>query len=124
VVTDAEGVARLRIDTTRFARTDSEFTVEARVVDSSRREVIGRGSLRVTQKPWFVFLHPERRVHRTGDVVRARVRAQDAGEEPVSIEGRVVVTRERWREVWLDPAGREVSGAGSRSSCELASASH
>jgi hypothetical protein len=111
LVTDAEGVARLRIDTTRFARTDSEFTVEARVVDSSRREVIGRGSLRVTQKPWFVFLHPERRVHRTGDVVRARVRAQDAGEEPVSIEGRVVVTRERWREVWLDPAGREVSGA-------------
>ena len=51
-MTDAEGIARLRIDTTRFARGDSEFTVEARVVDASRREVIGRGSLRVTRRPW------------------------------------------------------------------------
>jgi len=110
LVTDAEGIARLRIDTTRFARADSEFTVDARVVDASRREVIGRGSLRVTRRPWFVFLRPERRVHRIGDVVQISVRAQDAGEEPVAIEGRVTITRERWREIWIDPAGREVSG--------------
>ncbi len=78
LVTDGEGIARLRIDTTRFARSDSELTIEARVVDASRREVIGRGSLRVTRRPWFVFLHPERRVHRTGDMVRVGVHAQDA----------------------------------------------
>ena len=112
LVTDAEGIARLRIDTTRFARSDSELTVEARVVDSSRREIIGRGSLRVTRRPWFVFLHPERRVHRTGDISRVGVRAQDANEQPVAIEGQVTITRERWREIWLDPAGREVSGEG------------
>jgi uncharacterized protein YfaS (alpha-2-macroglobulin family) len=110
LVTDAEGIARLRIDTTRFARSDSELSIEARVVDASRREVVGRGSLRVTRRPWFVFLHPERRVHRIGDVVRVRVRAQDANEKPVAIEGRVTITRERWREIWLDPTGREVSG--------------
>ncbi len=110
LVTDAEGIARLRIETTRFAQSDSEFSIEARVVDASRREVIGRGSLRVTRRPWFVFLHPERRVHRVGDVVRIGVRAQDANEQPVAIEGRVTITRERWREIWLDPAGREVSG--------------
>jgi uncharacterized protein YfaS (alpha-2-macroglobulin family) len=110
LATDAEGVARLRIDTTRFARSDSELTIEARVVDASRREVIGRGSLRVTHRPWFVFLHPERRVHRVGDVARVNVRAQDANEQPVAIEGQVTVTRERWREIWLDPAGQEVSG--------------
>ncbi len=110
LVTDAEGVARLRIDTTRFARSDSEITVEARVVDASRREVIGRGSARVTRRPWFVFLHSERRVHRIGDVARVDVRAQDANEQPVAIDGRMTVTRERWREIWLDPAGREVSG--------------
>jgi len=109
LVTDAEGVARLRIDTTRFARSDSELTIEARVVDSSRREVIGRGSLRVTRKPWFVFLHPERRVHRLGDVVRVGVRAEDANQKPVAIDGVVTITRERWREIWLDPSGREVS---------------
>ncbi len=28
----------------------------------------------------------------------------------MAIEGRVTITRERWREIWLDPAGREVSG--------------
>jgi len=110
LVTDDEGVARLRIDTTRFARSDSELSIEARVVDASRREVIGRGSLRVTRRPWFVFLHPQRRVHRTGDVVRVDVHAQDANDQPVAIEGRVTITRERWREIWLDPAGREVSG--------------
>ena len=110
LVTDAEGIARLRIDTTRFARSDSEFSVEARVVDASRREVVGRGSLRVTRRPWFVFLHPERRVQRVGGVVRVDVRAQDANEQPVAIEGEVTITRERWREIWLDPTGREVSG--------------
>jgi len=110
LVTDGEGVARLRIDTTRFARSDSELSVEARVVDASRREVIGRGSLRVTRRPWFVFLHPQRRVHRTGDVVRVDVHAQDANDRPVAIEGQVTITRERWREIWLDPAGHEVSG--------------
>ena len=110
LVTDAKGVARLRIDTTRFARSDSELTVEARVVDASRREIVGRGSLRVTRRPWFVFLHPERRVHRVGDIARVGIRAQDANEQPVAIEGQVTITRERWREIWLDPAGREVSG--------------
>jgi len=110
LVTDGEGIARLRIDTTRFARSDSEFTVEARVVDASRREIIGRGSLRVTRRPWFVFLHPERRVHRIGDIARVGVHAQDANEQPLAIQGRVTITRERWREIWLDPAGREVSG--------------
>ena len=64
----------------------------------------------MTRRPWFVFLHPERRVHRVGNVARVGVRAQDANEQPVAIQGRVTVTRERWREIWLDPAGREVSG--------------
>ena len=109
-MTDGEGLARLRIDTTRFARSDSELAIEARVVDASRREVIGRGSLRVTRRPWFVFLHPERRVHRLGDVVRVDVRAEDANQQPVAIEGAVTITRERWREIWLDPSGRQVSG--------------
>ncbi len=110
LVTDAKGVARLRIDTTRFARTDSELTVEARVVDASRREIVGRGSLRVTRRPWFVFLHPERRLHRVEDIARVGIRAQDANEQPVAIEGQVTITRERWREIWLNPAGRKVSG--------------
>jgi hypothetical protein len=95
LVTDTEGIARLRIDTTRFARSDSELSVEARVVDASRREVVGHGSLRVTRRPWFVFLHPERRVHRVGDGVRVSVRSQDANEKPVAIEGRGATSRSR-----------------------------
>jgi uncharacterized protein YfaS (alpha-2-macroglobulin family) len=42
--------------------------------------------------------------------VRIELMTVDANERPLSAAGRVTVTRERWVEVWLDPAGREVRG--------------
>src|SRR4030095_6476688 len=45
------------------------------------------------------------------DKVQIEFKAIDANEQPVQVEGTVNVTRERWVEIWIDPAGQEVTGA-------------
>ncbi len=107
--TDAGGRAVLRLPT-EAAGGDVEFRIEARVTDASRREVAGTSTVRVTRQRYFVRVQPGRRVPRPGERVPVEVRGQDANGNPVSVEGRVRVTREAWREVWWDPQGREVGG--------------
>jgi uncharacterized protein YfaS (alpha-2-macroglobulin family) len=108
--TDAEGRARVSFETPTDAAQDFEYTVEVRVTDSSRREITGRGTVRVSRQPYFAFLRSKHHLFRPGDEVRIDVRTQDANEQPLRAEGRVRVTRDRWVEVWLDPRGREVTG--------------
>jgi hypothetical protein len=116
---DPAGKVTITFDTPADARGEFEFTVEARVVDASRREIVGRGTVVVAEQGYRVELEVAHAVHRPGAKVEVAVRASDPNEEPVADDGRVVVTRERWHEVWRDPAGREVFGdALERAQCE------
>ena len=95
---------------TCFGAQDFEYTIEARVTDASRREVVGSGTVRVSRQRYFAFARPLHQLYRPGDEVRVELKTQDANEQPLAAEGRVRVTRERWVEIWVDPAGREVGG--------------
>lgn len=95
--TDANGRATVRIETTADGR-DTRYRIEARVVDASRREVRGQGSVAVTKQRYSVLIYPEHYVHRPGDPVEIELKAMDANDQPVQTTGRVQVIRRQWRE--------------------------
>jgi uncharacterized protein YfaS (alpha-2-macroglobulin family) len=108
--TDATGKATLSFETPKGTGQDYEYRIEARVVDSSRREITGNGSVRVTQQRYYVHARAAHNLHRPQDKVTVNFTAQDANNQPVSVEGTVKLTREYWWEIWLTPDGREVKG--------------
>jgi len=108
--TDATGKATLTFDTPKGGGQDFEYRVEARVTDSSRREITGNGNVRVTQQRYYVFARPDHNLYRPQDKVRVEFKASDANDQPVSAEGIVKLLREYWWEIWIAPDGREVKG--------------
>src|SRR3989440_3463190 len=111
IKTDATGKATITFDTPRENYTqDFQYRIEARVTDSSRREIIASDTVRVTRQRYYVYPRPERNIYRPKDKVTVDIKALDANEQPVVTEGTIKVTRDYWDEVWLDPNGREVKG--------------
>lgn len=110
IKTDAQGKAVLTFDTPRGGGQDFEYRVEARVTDSSRREIVTSGSVRVTRQRYYVYQEPEHNIYRPQDKVKVNIKALDANDQPVQTEGQVKVTRDYWYEIWIDPQGREVKG--------------
>jgi uncharacterized protein YfaS (alpha-2-macroglobulin family) len=108
--TDAEGRAKLAFETPRNSGQDFEYTIEARVIDASRREVSGRGTVRVTRQAYAVNATVAHALHRPGDKIEFTFEARDANDHAVATDGDVKVTRNRWVETWIDPAGREITG--------------
>ncbi len=110
--TDATGKAKLTFDTPRQNyNQDFEFRIEARVVDSSRREIVASDRVRVTRQRYYVYPRPARNIYRPQEKVTVDIKALDANEQPIQTEGTVKVTRDYWWEIWIDPRGREVQGA-------------
>ena len=111
IKTDATGKAKLTFDTPRENyNQDFEYRIEARVTDSSRREITASDSVRVTRQRYYVYEQPQKNIYRPQDKVGVDIKALDANEQPVTAEGTVKVTRDYWYEVWIDPSGREVKG--------------
>lgn len=111
IKTDATGKAKLTFDTpNENYGHDYEFNIEARVVDSSRREILSNDRVRVTRQRYYVYPRSEKYIYRPKDKVTVDIKALDANEQPVQTEGTVKVTRDYWWEVWIDPRGREVKG--------------
>jgi len=108
--TDGTGKAALKFETPRNAGQDFDYRVEARVTDSSRREIIGNGNVRVTRQRYYVYAEPAHNLYRPQDKVNVQFKALDANEQPVETEGTVKVARDYWYEIWLDPDGKEVKG--------------
>jgi len=114
LVLDGSGRARISLPTPRFATTDLVYHIEARVTDASRREVIEQTSVRVGRQRFAVDVRPEHRLHRPGETVAVVFHARDINGQPVAAEGMVTVTRETWREIFLDARGRMVTAAEAR----------
>lgn len=111
IKTDATGKAKLSFDTPRENyNQDYEFRIEARVVDSSRREIVAQDTVRVTHQRYYVYPRAAQNIYRPKDKVTVDIKALDANEQPVQTEGSVKITRDYWWEVWIDPRGREVQG--------------
>jgi len=94
--TDAAGRAVMRIDTPRDG-TDTQYRLEARVVDASRREVRGEGIVRVMRQRYSVLASPEHYIHRPGEAASVKFKAMDANDKPVEVTGTVNVIQRRWR---------------------------
>ena len=110
IQTDDEGKAHLEFDTPSNVWQDFEYYVEARVTDSSRREITGGDSIRVTRQRYYIYPEPGHYLYRPQDKVEVQFKALDANKEPVEVSGEVAITRQRWIEVWIDPNGNEVQG--------------
>ncbi|HKR63534.1 MAG TPA: MG2 domain-containing protein, partial [Thermoanaerobaculia bacterium] len=94
--TDANGRAVVHIDTQRDGP-DMQYRIEARVVDASRREVRGEGSVRVMKQRYSVLASPAHMLHRPGETVSVKFKAMDANDKPVQTPGTVEVKQRRWR---------------------------
>ena len=92
LTTDANGRATLRIETSRD-RGDMTYRIEARVVDASRREVRGEGTVRVTRHRYNVYLAPKHWVHRPNEPVSIEIKAIDANDRPMQVTGTVTAVR-------------------------------
>jgi len=111
IKTDATGKAVLTFDTPRENyNQDFEYRIEARVTDSSRREIVSSDTVRVTRQRYYVYPRAQENIYRPQEKVTVDFKALDANEQPVTTEGTVKLTRDYWWEVWLDPSGREVKG--------------
>jgi alpha-2-macroglobulin len=111
IKTDATGKATLTFDTPRENyNQDFEYRVEARVTDSSRREIVASDNVRVTRQRYYVYPRAAQNIYRPKDKVTVDIKALDANEQPVQTEGTVKVTRDYWWEIWVDSRGREVTG--------------
>ena len=108
--TDATGKATLSFETPRGNNQDLEYRIEARVTDSSRREILGSGTVRVTRQRYYVKADADHRLYKPQDKVTVEFKAADANQQPVACEGTVKVTREYWWEIWISPDGKEVKG--------------
>jgi hypothetical protein len=109
--TDASGKATLTFDTPESSGQDLQYRIEARVTDSSRREIVGSSTVRVTRQRYYVNLQPEHYLSHPRESVTVNVNAKDANDGPMQVEGTMSVTRDVWVETWVSPIGREVSGA-------------
>ena len=110
IKTDATGKATLTFDTPRGGGQDFEYRVEARVTDSSRREIVGNGTVRVTRQRYYVYAEADHNLYRPQDKAQVEFKALDANDQPVQTEGTVKVTRDYWWEIWISPDGGEVQG--------------
>ena len=92
LMTDAHGVATVTIDTPPLPeqedqRRDYTYSVEARVVDKSRREITGSRNIKVTVKPFYVYVTPKNHVYLPGDRIEVDVAARNANDAPVKTQG-------------------------------------
>ena len=99
-----------------YAAADNfEYVIEARVTDRSRREIVGQGAVRVTRQRYYVHPRPERNLYRPGEPVTVNVQSLDANDQPIAVEGRMKVFRDRWEELRRRSTGRaEQNGRISR----------
>jgi uncharacterized protein YfaS (alpha-2-macroglobulin family) len=107
---DAAGRAVLTFETPAGQQQDLEYRIEARVTDASRREILASDTVRVTRQSYYVHPRPRHNLYRPQDEVAFDIKAVDANDAPVEVEGAVTVTRDYWFEIWLDPDGNEFEG--------------
>jgi len=106
---------------------DSQFVVEAKVTDQSRREIKGSAAIFSTVLPFFVQTESRRSLYKPGDRVEITIKAEDANKNPVASEGKLVLTKREdreeekdgekvtvteWKEIGSVPAKTREDGTG------------
>lgn len=95
---DAPGKAHFTLETPKDAQGDQQYHIEVRVVDKSRREIRGSSDIKVTHDAFFAYMEPKQSLYRPGDKAEVTIRTMNADDQPVSVEGKVVLLRRSWHE--------------------------
>jgi uncharacterized protein YfaS (alpha-2-macroglobulin family) len=86
-----DGTIKIAIDTTAakelHGNQDHQYSISATVVDESRRNIDGAGTVLVARKPFQVFSWVNRGHYRVGDTVEASFAAQTLDQKPVEGKG-------------------------------------
>ncbi len=85
-VTDDEGNAELEVEPACPSAPVHAVDVQVYVMDLSRREVEGQGSVVVDSTPYYADLKTDHFLYRPGEQVRVQVRAEDGNGRPASPE--------------------------------------
>jgi uncharacterized protein YfaS (alpha-2-macroglobulin family) len=110
LTTDGEGRVHVKfVPALQGGLQDTDYRIEARVTDASRREVSGQGHVRVTLQSYYVDANARHNLYRSGDKVEIDFKVQDANDQPVAAEGVINVYRQRWYRIWRDVNGRELT---------------
>ncbi|MGL5017598.1 MAG: MG2 domain-containing protein, partial [Luteolibacter sp.] len=93
-----DGTAKIEIDTAPAKLVqgdmDARYTIEARVVDASRREERGAGSVIAARKPFEVAVWTDRGFARAGEQVEATISAATlAGKPVVGAKGKLILLK-------------------------------
>ncbi len=75
--------------------TDQGFTIEATVVDDSRREVTGTGTAAAGALRFHAAMRLDRAFVLPGDALQIEVNTQDSGDRPASAQGAITL----WRQI-------------------------
>ena len=82
-----DGTVEIEIDTALAKEIHGDqsqkYSITAEVRDSSRRTIVGSGSVLVAQQPFKVFTWLDRGFFKTGDVIKANFQAQTLDQKPV-----------------------------------------
>jgi TolA-binding protein len=98
--TDAAGEALISFPTgvsgSHWSSGSIRYTIEADVMDVSRRTVSGSGSVMATRQQFFAFLDTPQGFYVRGDRVPVEIVTQDVNARPVSAAGKLRVYRQTW----------------------------
>jgi uncharacterized protein YfaS (alpha-2-macroglobulin family)/tetratricopeptide (TPR) repeat protein len=89
----SDGTVAVEIDTSvaKAAHPDKDhrYSIQAEVVDQSRRTIVGSGEVLVARKPFEVFAWVDRGYYRVGDTIAASFAARRLDGEPVQGAGKL-----------------------------------
>jgi len=92
--TGADGRAPIEFPTR--AGQDGRYEIEAQVVDLSRREVRGGGTVSASRAAFALYVQADRGFYRPGETATFEVVASDANGQPVAARPSAVVYRRQW----------------------------
>ncbi|MCX7804138.1 MAG: MG2 domain-containing protein, partial [Planctomycetota bacterium] len=94
---DKDGTVAIEFETAeiakRFPDQDQQYLIEATVVDLSRRNITGSGTVKVTRSQFYAFVDAKNGFYRPGDKIEFEIRTLNPDEAPVSARGKVKVSK-------------------------------
>ncbi len=105
----ADGTVPVTIDTALakelLGDTDHRYEITAEVTDSSRRTIVGTGSVLVSRKPFKIYAWLDSGHYRVGDAIQANFNAHTLNGNPVKGRGIVRLLKVAYK---TDPMGNDV----------------
>jgi len=96
----ADGTVDVEFETAelakRFPDQDHHFSIEAEVVDKSRRTITGSGGITVTRSQFYVYLDQSYGFYRPGDKVKLELKALSPDGAPIQTKGTLLIQRVKY----------------------------